>query len=186
MPPNRLDIHAGMPIIAKLEGYIVWLEEQAGTGTKENDVRKDFLYAALAVVALASGCASTKQFVAFPDQTKTVENANQGRIYVMRPSNFGSFASAVTFSVSDSGRLIGKTGPSGFLCWEREPGTAQVMAEAEKDVKLEVAVQAGKVVYIRQKAKIGWWTARTSLTLVDEAEGKKILNGCDPPKLVKE
>ena len=44
----------------------------------------------LVLVAIVSGCASTTQFVPFPDQAKRLDDSNKTRIYVVRPTSFGA------------------------------------------------------------------------------------------------
>lgn len=131
-------------------------------------------------VLLCVGCASTKQLVHFPDQFKDVEDASKGRIYVMRPASFGG---GISIDVENDGRIIGTTGPHGFLCWEREPGETVISSQAENTSKLNVNVQAGKVNYVYQSIRMGVFIARNRLVIVSEDEGKKLLRDCNPPKI---
>ena len=128
------------------------------------------------------GCASTQQFVPLPDQTKTVEDSAKGRIYVMRPATVGA---AISMDVSDGGRIIGSTGPHGFLCWEREPGDTVISSKAENTSAVNLPVKAGQVHYIFQHLRMGWVIARNQMEIVSEEEGKKVLKQCKPPKLLK-
>ena len=61
------------------------------------------------LLLLATGCASTKQFVPFPDQMVRIEDPNKARIYVIRPSIVGG---AISMEIRDGVMIIGKTGPS--------------------------------------------------------------------------
>ena len=63
-------------------------------------MKTSILLAVCVGALLLTGCASTRQFVALPDQTKTIENASKGRIYVMRPATVGG---AISMNVSDDG-----------------------------------------------------------------------------------
>ena len=128
------------------------------------------------------GCASTQQFVPFPEQTKTVEDSNKGRIYVMRPATFGA---GISMDVSDGGIIIGSTGPHGFLCWEREPGQTVISSKAENTSAVNLPVKAGQVHYIFQHLRLGLVMARNEMEIVSEEEGKKVLKQCSPPKLLK-
>ena len=127
-----------------------------------------------------AGCAGTKQFVPLPDQTKAIDDPTKGRIYVMRPSSLGS---AVGMNVADGGNPIGKTGPKGFLCWEREPGDVVVSSASENTSRVSLPVRPGSVHYIVQHIRMGFWIARTDLETVDEERGRKELKKCKPPKL---
>jgi hypothetical protein len=131
---------------------------------------------------LFAGCASTQQFVPFPDQAKVVEDPSKGRIYVMRPSTAGA---GISMDVADDGKIIGSTGPHGFICWEREPGEIVVSSKAENTSAVKVNVQSDKVIYIFQHMELGWISARNRLDLVTEDEGTKILKKCNPPKLIQ-
>jgi hypothetical protein len=127
---------------------------------------------------LVSGCASTVQFVQLPDQNKTIEDLEKGRIYVMRPATVGM---AIPMLVTEGGKTIGETGPKGYLCWEREPGETQILSQAENTDALNLNVQKGIVYYIFQHVRMGWVKARNELELVNEDEGKNVLKKCSPP-----
>jgi hypothetical protein len=131
---------------------------------------------------LLAGCASTQQFVPYPDQTKTIEDSAKGRIYVMRPATVGA---GISMDVSDGGKIIGSTGPHGFLCWEREPGDTIISSKAENTSAVNVPVKAGQAHYIFQHLRLGWVMARNEMEIVSEEEGKKVLKQCKPPKLLK-
>jgi hypothetical protein len=141
-----------------------------------------FLLFLSVIPLLFTGCSSTQQFVRFPDQTKVVEDSSKGRIYVMRPATVGA---AISMEVSDDGKIVGSTGPHGFLCWEREPGDAVISSKAENTSAVKVSVQAGKVNYIFQHMAMGLLIARNRLDVVSEDEGKKVLKECHPPTIIK-
>jgi nitrous oxide reductase accessory protein NosL len=132
-----------------------------------------------AAALLVAGCASTVQYVPMPDQSKAVDDPAKGRIYVMRPASVGG---GVGMNVSDSGNPIGKTGPKGFLCWERQPGDAEISSSAENVSKVSVPVRPGSIHYVFQHLRMGIWIARNELELVGEEEGKKQLKKCKPAK----
>ena len=134
------------------------------------------------ICLLFTGCASNQQFVHFPDQTKVVEDPSKGRIYVMRPATFGA---SISMEVADDGKIVGSTGPHGFLCWEREPGDAVISSKSENTGAVKVNVQAGKVNYIFQHIAFGLFLDRNRLDIVSEDEGKKVLKECNPPKVIK-
>ena len=134
------------------------------------------LASCLAALVLV-GCASARQFVPMPDQSKAIEDPTKGRIYVFRPSGFGG---AVGMSVADGGNPIGSTGPGSYLCWEREPGDVIVSATSENTSRVSLPVRAGSIHYILQSIRMGIWVARTELEVVDEAKGKAELKHCKP------
>jgi hypothetical protein len=126
------------------------------------------------------GCASTVQRVPMPDQSKGVEDSAKGRIYVMRAT---SFAGAVGVNITDNGVPIGSTGAGGYLCWEREPGDVIVAAAVENTSRVSLPVRPGSIHYIKQDMRMGIWTARTDLEVVDADSGTKILKQCKPAKV---
>ncbi|MCD4653090.1 DUF2846 domain-containing protein [bacterium] len=132
----------------------------------------------LLVVSMFIGCASTKQFVHFPDQMKQVEDLSKARIYVVRPTSFGS---AVSMKVSDGQKLIGKTGPNGYLCWERDPGVLEVFGKAENTASLVLEVKKGVVYYIQQHIRMGIFMARNKLSQLTDIDGKVMVAKCKPP-----
>src|SRR3954469_15863652 len=100
------------------------------------------LIAGCLCAVLLTGCAGTRQYVRLPDQSKKVEDASKGRIYVMRPASLGA---AISMNVSDDGKPIGHTGPKGFLCWERPTGETIVSSASEGVSQVPLTVQPGNV-----------------------------------------
>ena len=133
----------------------------------------------LPIVTLTA-CASTKQFVPLPDQSRTIDDPAKGRIYVMRPAVVGA---AIPMTVNDGSAGIGQTGPKGFLCWERPPGDARIESRSEGSSLAHFKVDAGSRYYIFQHVKMGMLQARSELELLSENEGKKLLIKCSPPKI---
>ena len=132
------------------------------------------------LLALSSGCASTKQFVPLPDQTKSIEDPSRARIYVVRPTSLGG---AISMTVSDGAKKIGSTGPNGYLCWERDPGDTEIRSKAENTAKLPLKCEAGMVYYIGQHVRMGILFARNKLTMLTDAAGKEKVSKCKPPQV---
>ena len=140
-------------------------------------------YLLIAVAALVSGCASTRQYVKFPDQSVGLEDQAKARIYVARPTSFGG---GVKMKVSDGDILIGETGPKGYLCWERNPGEMILTGKAENSDIEKISIQQGYVYYFEQKVKMGFLMARNDIKQVEGEEGRKIVAKCKPPKVQTE
>ena len=130
--------------------------------------------------ALLTGCVSTKQYVPLPDQAQKIQDSSKGRIYVMRPATVGG---AVSMNVSDGGKVIGSTGPHGFLCWEREPGDTLISSTSEGASQAALTIQPGAVYFLFQHLRMGVWMARSELEVVDEQKGREVLKKCHPPKI---
>jgi hypothetical protein len=127
---------------------------------------------------LLSGCASSDQYVRFPDQSKMVEDPAKGRIYVIRPKMTGL---GIFSDVTDDGKPVGCTGRCGFLCWERPPGNATITAKTDNTSSITVNVQAGEVCYILQTLHFGWIETDNQLDLITGSEAKEALKVCKPP-----
>ena len=130
------------------------------------------------ILLFGAGCASTCQSVAIPDLNKKIDNPEMGRIYVVRPTGFGG---GISMRITDNGKYIGNTGPDGFLCWEREPGNAEIVGKAENISTVNLGVKAAKTYYICQHIGMGMWYARNTLEIVSEEQGQKFLQKCKPP-----
>ena len=128
------------------------------------------------------GCASTRQVVPLPDQGKNAQDSALARIYLIRPTMAGG---AHSMKITDNGKLVGHTGPDGFLCWERRPGAVSIVGEANNIYRIDLTVAAGSVTYIRQSMHeaSGMFTVDNSLTLLGKTEGEELLAACDPPDL---
>ncbi len=144
-------------------------------------------------VAFISGCASTQQFVALPNQTQSIEDSTKGRIYVFRQGLYGS---GERTRVRDGSLKIGYIGPDSFLCWERPPGKTTVFADvyfryADTIVEMpeELDIEAGKVYYLRaalpKKEQMFSFSDDTNqldnLSRLGDAEGEGILKKSSPP-----
>lgn len=136
------------------------------------------LFISAVLLSLATGCASTKQFVPLPDQNKLV-GADKARIYVVRPTSMGC---GVSMKVSDNGQLIGETGPKSYLCWDRTSGPVSITSKAENKAELPLNAEAGKTYYIQQHVRMGFLFARTKLSLLSEAKGQGFVAECSPAK----
>ncbi len=132
------------------------------------------------VATIIVGCAPTIQFVPFPDQMKQIEDPDKARIYVVRPTTFGGF---ISMKINDGEKLIGKTGPNGYLCWEREPGRMLLVGKSENTDKFPLMVEKGISYYIQQHVRMGLVIARNKLSLLTEEDGKAKVSKCKPPKV---
>ena len=137
------------------------------------------LIVAAITVSIMTGCASTRQFVRLPDQSKTVEDTSKARIYVVRPSVLGA---AISMKVTDGEQEIGKTGGKGYLCWERMPGETTLKSKAENTATLPLKTEAGTVYYVQQQIRMGVLKARNKLSILEEQDGKEALTKCNPPQ----
>jgi hypothetical protein len=102
------------------------------------------------------------------------------RIYVLRPT---IFAGGIPMKVRNDDKLIGRTGPKGYLCWERNPGKTQIIGTSENTSVLDVNLKKGLAYYIQQHVQLGFLIARNKLSLLNEDEGKLKVSQCKQPVL---
>lgn len=127
-----------------------------------------------------AGCAGTRQIVPLPDQSRSTENTEMARIYVIRPATLGT---AISMNIKDGEQVIGNTGPDGYLFWERPAGETTVSCKsAENTSSLPLNVEKAKTYYILQRLQVGI-TFRCKLELVDETQGRQYLQQCHPPEV---
>lgn len=126
---------------------------------------------------LLGGCTSSWQYVKAPDQGLKVADSSKARIYLIRPDAGSKMAST---RLSDNGVLIGNTGPRGYLCWEREPGTMKLTSVSAGEAATDLTVAAGGVYYVVQRVDPGWVYGKSSLTIIPEEAGPALLKSCKP------
>jgi hypothetical protein len=143
------------------------------------------LIIAAGVALTLVGCASTvpmatpaedtqaKQFIAKPDVAG---------LYIYRNESLGK---AVKLPVELDGKILGQTGYNTFFYSEVAPGPHKVTTRAENTTELSIDAIAGKLYYIWQEVKMGVWAAKSELHLVDEATGRKAVQGTNLAKPVQ-
>ena len=146
--------------------------------------------AGLCALVFASGCASTRQCVPLPDQTRTVENPKQCRIYVFRPE--AMLGGRARMKIMDGERVIGDLGMASYLCWERDPGKVEVFMDFYSsdgmtiNMREDLDTQRGAVYYLRAGLlTMNPFSNDTNqldrLWRLSEEEGKRLLQECKPP-----
>jgi len=135
------------------------------------------LFLVCVLVGMGTGCATTKQIVTFPDQSKPLSDANKSRIYVIS----GVAGGGSPMTVWDGTEKIGSMGPYGYLCWERESGNALIRAKLPMSIMgvLSLKCEKGQTYYVRQGTK----GARCTLNVLSRSEGVKQLAKSKPPRL---
>lgn len=144
-------------------------------------IKKLILAASLVASVTLSGCASVpmasaemdkqaKQFTTVPDKAK---------IYIYRDENMGA---AVKMPVLLNGMAVGDTVAKSYILREVEAGEHTIISKTENDAELKLTTDAGKNYYVWQEVKMGAFSARSKLHLVDDAKGQKSIEAC---KLVK-
>lgn len=127
---------------------------------------------AFAVISSLAGCATVPMGSAEQDATlkKFTPPADKAGLYIYRNESMGS---AVTMHVLLDNTPIGDTAAKTYLYKEIAPGKHVITSLAENTDTLEIDAKAGTAIYVWQEVKMGAFSARTKLHLVDEATGQK-------------
>ena len=73
---------------------------------------------------------------------------------------------------------IGDTAAHTYAFRQVTPGKHVLVSKTENDVSLAIDAEAGKNYFVWQEVKMGIWSARSSLHLVDEKTGEDGVNKC--------
>lgn len=140
-------------------------------------LRKMLALSALAVLVLASGCASVEMASTEQDTAAKSFAVKPGKanIYVYRNENFGA---AIKMPVALNGKLVGDTAAKTYLRLEVDPGTHTVVSKTENDSSVTLNTVAGRNYFLWQEVKMGMMMARSSLQQVDDATGRAGVAEC--------
>lgn len=132
----------------------------------------------LSLALLASACASVP--MASPELDRTAKEfrtaPDRANLYVFRDESFGG---AVKMTVLLDGQLLGDTAANTFLVATVAPGPHVLLSKTENDARLDFTAEAGKNVYVWQEVKLGAFSARSALHLLDEASAKPRITQCN-------
>ena len=140
-------------------------------------MKRILLAVAALSVAWLSGCATVP--MASPEaDTKAKSFATaptKANIYIYRNESFGG---AIKMTVSMNGKVLGQTGAKSYLFAQVDPGKYEISSLTENTSTLTIDAQAGKNYFVWQEVKMGAWSARSQLQLMDEATGRKGVEEC--------
>ena len=141
-----------------------------------------YLLVVSVLVAIGTGCASTKQVIPLPEQRTSVSDSGKARIYVFRRTGFAG--AAMPSTVLDRGTKIGSMGGKGYLCWDRDPENTliSIIWPGSNPLELHLKCEAGHTYYLKHGV-IGF-VAGSTLTVMTEAEGARLLARSKPPRLI--
>ena len=133
--------------------------------------------AAAALAALAA-CASVPK--APPERDLAAKQfaapmPGQAALYVYRNESFGA---AAKMGLILDGAYLGDTAANTFHWVTVAPGKHTLVGKAENDAVLEFEANPGQNVFVWQEVKMGVWSPRNRLELVDEARGKAAVAEC--------
>lgn len=127
---------------------------------------------AIICVFILSGCATVR--LGDPMQDSAAKEfkppSEKAGVYVYRNQMMGS---AVRMDVFVDGIKVGETAQKTYLYFELPPGRYTIESRAENIDSLTTDFRAGTLSYIWQEVRVGFYSARSYLHLVDETEGRK-------------
>lgn len=113
--------------------------------------------------------------------------ADQGLVYVVRPSSVGTL---VRFNVflddQEANSEMGYTRGNEYIYFYVTPGSHTINSKAENWADLKVDVRAGEVVYVKQEVDMGFVMARNSLTKLSDVEGRYLVKDASLGTVAKE
>jgi len=136
---------------------------------------------AVFAAALVSGCASVPMASLEADsKAKAFQvEPSKANLYIYRNESFGG---AVKMTVLLDNQIAGDTGAKTYILKTVEPGSHTVISKTENDSVLTVNTVAGKNYFVWQEVKMGAFSARSNLHLVDDVTGQA---GVSESKLVQ-
>jgi hypothetical protein len=134
--------------------------------------------AVLVAAALSlGGCASVPMASVEKDAAAKSFAAKSGKsnIYVYRNETLGA---AVKLPLVLDGKAVGDTAAKTYLMLEVAPGSHTLISKGENDSVLPLTTVSGKNYFVWQEVKMGMFSPRTALQVVDEAAGQAGVNEC--------
>ena len=137
---------------------------------------RNTILAIFMAVALA-GCASVP--MATPEADAAAKafrvTPNKANVYIYRNENFGA-ASKMPLLIDNV--AVGDTAAKTYVFRQIDPGSHVITSKTENDATLSLDVKAGTNYFVWQEVKMGAFSARSDLHLVDEATGKAGVADC--------
>lgn len=94
-------------------------------------------------------------------------------IYIARPSSYGGL---MRFNIYLDGQenenIVGHTKGKKYICLSVEAGSHEIFSKAENWAQLPLILVEGDILYLQQNVQMGFFSARNSLNIVPEYQGK--------------
>ncbi|PFH12522.1 uncharacterized protein DUF2846 [Collimonas sp. PA-H2] len=120
------------------------------------------LFAAVALAAVLSGCASGAKYSEMASSIPTLK-ADEGRIYFFRSSSMMGAAIQPEIRLND--KVVGKSQPGGFFYVDRPAGQYSAASSTETEKTLSFSLDAGETKYVRTAVSFGVLAGRINPTL---------------------
>lgn len=125
-----------------------------------------------------SSCVTTTQYVKFAGSQEV--SPDSARVVIIRKS---PLATAVKANVFQDDKLVGKTGPRGYLSWtaSADGQPVEIISKTENRERITVPFLPGETYYVRQRLSLGWLIGRFKLRLVSKEEGEDLISRLKKP-----
>lgn len=110
------------------------------------------LFAAVALAALLTGCASGVKYSEMASSIPTLK-ADEGRIYFFRSSSMMGAAIQPEIRLNDN--VVGKSQPGGFFYVDRPAGQYSAATSKDAEKTLSFSLNAGETKYVRTAVSFG-------------------------------
>jgi|GEM_PF-3064630 len=124
-------------------------------------------------------CVSTPenlQLSEAPASAVFAEGGGQAEVVVARPGITGWM---IGFGVHVNGEKVGTIRSNDYVRALVDPGEVHVLVTAEADCEARFPVEADRTYFVRAIAKIGWWSPRVQLELLEPGEGLETREDCE-------
>ena len=136
-----------------------------------------YFFIGFLIVLAFTGCATVPMANVEKDDIAKSFSIPEGKanIYLYRNEVFGA---AIKLPVVLDDKIVGDTAAKTYMLLQVTPGLHTIISKSEKDSELLITVEEGKNYFVWQEVKMGLWTARSKLHLVDESTGKAGVSEC--------
>jgi len=135
----------------------------------------------VATTLFLTACASVPMATPEADTAAKAYKTNPAKanLYIYRNESMGA---AVKMPILLDNVSVGDTAAKTYIFRQIDPGTHVITSKTENDASLSVDAKAGANLFVWQEVKMGAFSARSQLHLVDESTGK---SGVEESKLIQ-
>ena len=101
--------------------------------------------------------------------------ADKAMVYVVRPTHLGA---AIQTKLSMDGNWVGVTMANSYFVFLADPGKHDFCSQSENASRLTVNLEAGKIYYLQQHVRMGFFKAENELSQLDSHAGQEALKKC--------
>jgi len=140
-------------------------------------LKRVLVFGVVVAAVIAGGCASVPMASSEMDSAAKSFAVKPGKanIYVFRNESMGA---ALKMTLVLDGKLVGSTAAKTYVLLEVAPGNHTLISKTENDSTLTVSTVAGRNYFVWQEVKMGAFSARSALQLVDETKGRAGIAEC--------